>query len=91
VHNYLSLYTIAKGITKTSIFKELLMTWVDERKKEESDMALVQQIIRRTHMQWVKQRQRGITLMVFKAELRQELENRGISYEYIDLILRDLL
>jgi uncharacterized OB-fold protein len=90
VHTYLSLYTIAKGITKTSIFKELIIGWVDELKKEESDMNLVGQIIKRVQAQWNVEKNRGMSLAEYKTELAQELLTKGITEEHIEMILKDV-
>jgi hypothetical protein len=92
IHSYLSLYTIAKGITKASVFKEIIMDWVEKQKQTESDIKLVNQIIHKVQLQWQIERQKrsDANIVVFKTELRQELEDKGLEADHINLILRDI-
>ena len=93
VHSYLSLYTLAKGITKASIFKELIMDWVDGEREKNPDVTLVEEVIRRTQLQWKLAKVRhpeSVNLEVFKKELRQELSNKGILPHHIETIIREL-
>lgn len=93
VHSYISLYILAKGITKASIFKELIMDWVEKEKLTNSDVDLVEEVIRRTQLQWKLAKFKhpdSTNIVVFKAELKKELEEKCILPHHIETILKEL-
>lgn len=91
-HNYLTLYTIAKGETKTKIIKSFLDKWIEDSKKKQNEVALIDEIVRRL-------------LVKFKAEvtynpklefvdyidiIKDELSQKGVNQTYVTLIITGL-
>lgn len=93
VHSYISLYTLAKGSTKAGLFKELIMTWMNEKKETESDKKLIQQITKRIQKNWasLSEKKPDYKLIVFKTDMEQELLSRGIPPNYIELIIKEIV
>jgi hypothetical protein len=92
LHSYISLYTLAKGITKAALFKSLVEDWKDNIKGNESDEELVQQIVHRVKIQWamIKQKNPKYLLESYKEEIENELINKGILDSYVDLIVKEI-
>jgi predicted DNA-binding protein len=91
VHSYLTLYSLAKGTTKTLIIKELLTNWIEKQRAKEEDWMLIDEIVRRVNVKWgaIKE-QSDTTFQQFKVTLRQELLDRGIEERNIKSILQKL-
>ena len=87
--NYLSVYALAKHVTKTQIVKELLEAWMIAKRVEEPDELLLQAIIERSNQQCniAKIHNPELALDAFKLQLQRELLNKGISKTYVQLIL----
>ena len=91
VYSYISLYVLAKGITKASLLKELVMDWVDKQKAQESDMELVLQLKERVTMQWseyIKKKPHS-SMERYKQEIEKELLDKGIATSHIEIITKD--
>lgn len=92
VHNYISLYTVAKGLNKTSIMKELFENWMKQQKiKGASETALMDLIEKRARIQWqITKTDKTTTFADFKRILINELGRKGVSEDHINTILQKI-
>ena len=92
-HSYLSLYTLAKGVTKASLLKELIMDWVTKQKSNETDAELIEQVRERVNEQWkVYIKKKSFSNMNrFRQNVEEELLAKGIPESYIQQITKDLV
>jgi hypothetical protein len=90
--SYVTLYTLAKGISKASLFKSLVNTFIKEQQDREPDNNLVAQVVKRSIVQWKlkKGQDPSLTFKEFKDMLEMELVEREVERKYIDLILKGL-
>lgn len=86
---YLTLYSFAKGIPKSSIVQEIMNNWVEELPYEDQENGLIKQIYTKTLLIWKKKKARHpeLLLTAFKEQLIYELEFKGISVDIIKKIL----
>jgi len=87
-HNYITLYTLAKGMSKTKILKNLLDDWMSSQKESEEE--LIAKIIHRANAQWriEKARKRsGKPYNLFIKDLEEELLYKGLSEVYVEAII----
>lgn len=92
IHAYLTLYSLAKGTTKSKVIKELIEAWITSQREKEPDKTLIEEIIERVNLQWKveKNTNPGTTFREFKEELKLELEKRGVNDRYVSLILMQM-
>jgi hypothetical protein len=90
VHNYISLYCLAKNKTKSEIMKGWVGAWHDQVKSKEPEEKLVQEIIDMSNTEWagIKKKTPEKTFVEFKEELEKELVCRGVSIYQIRIILK---
>jgi hypothetical protein len=92
LHNYISLYCLAKNKTKSDILKGMLDSWYSQIHTKEPQEKLVQEIVEKANLEWgltmVKIPEK--TLIEFKAEIENELKNRGISVNHMNTILKNI-
>jgi|GEM_PF-2072270 hypothetical protein len=91
VYNYVTLYTLAKGTSRTNVLKELINTWIADRLKNhgETEKVLVQEITQRIWQRWIIQRvsgRRRMTFIKFVELLSHELKRSGLPETYIEKI-----
>lgn len=90
-HHYVSLYSIAKGVTKTEIIKSPLEKWITENYKIEPISKLVNLISNKVKCQWQEKKCHTENALVdFKLEIETELETKGVPKNYILQILKDI-
>ena len=87
--NYLNLYSLAKGESRSCILRSVMDRW---RKKSESPEKLITLIALRIQKQWDKVKENKDTnFESFVTEARAELTRmRNIHSEFIDLIIKKL-
>ena len=92
VHSFLTLYSLAKGVSKSTLFKSLISKWIVQQKKEESDNDLILEIAQRSSMLWKINKSTNVLLSftVFKRDIEKELLQKGISETYVKLILTEI-
>jgi len=92
VIEYLTLYCLAKGTTKTKVVKCIMEEWIKKNHEIESDSDLIQQIVQRVNMRWKveKSAESGLTFNQFKSVVQKELEEKGIKPAYIELIMVEI-
>lgn len=90
LHNYISLYCLAKNKTKSDILKGMLDVWHAQIKLKEPQERLVQEIIEKANDEWkdVLRKNPEKTIDEFKAELECELKNRGLNPFQMNIILK---
>jgi hypothetical protein len=92
IHEYLSLYALAKETSKSMILKNLVETWMEKQKAKESDSTLVKEVARRALNKWNVNKTRGI--MMSLTELKQivsvDLEREGLAAKHIERILNEI-
>lgn len=91
IHNYITLYTLAKGMSKTKIFKNLLDDWISSQKERgETEEELISKIIYRANAQWRVEKARrrsGKPFSQFIKELEDELYYKGLSEVYVKAVI----
>lgn len=90
LHNYISLYCLAKKKTKSDILKGMLDSWHVQTKAKEPQEKLVQEIIEIANEEWkvVLEKTPAKTIVEFKEELNKEMINRGLNPFQINIILK---
>ena len=86
-HEFLTLVSLAKGISKTAIIMPFF-----NMIKDDSIETLLQEIIERIKVQWCleKAKKNPITLSVFKSTLKKEFIRKGVSNTYVNQILKEI-
>ena len=87
MHNYITLYTLAKGYQKTLIIRGLIEKWKESQKETEDE--LIKLVIYRVNNER-KSRLRKKSLTQFCVELRDELKKRKLSEAIIDKIIKGI-
>jgi hypothetical protein len=92
VHSYLTIYTLAKGLSKTKIIKPIIEEWVDKHKQKETEIQLIKEIINRYQLQWklIKSSHPMNNLIEFKKCVEHELKEKGLLINDINLILKGI-
>lgn len=92
-HNYLVLYTLAKGITKSRILTNLINNWIKRQKEKEPEEKLFKDIAQRCSETWkIKKANNGdyISFKEYKKELYDEFTNKGLTDEQFASILKGI-
>ena len=88
VHEYMTLFCLAKRITKSKIIKTFVDDWVKEHRLKDTDETLIIEIADGYSEQYLDDvRFKGISIEEYKIAIRQELANKGVKALYIDAIL----
>jgi len=91
VSDYLTLYSIAHGITKTIVIRNGVQHWWESQMEKEED--LVKLIIKKARVEqkkWEDDPATSSAHRVFKMKLKADLEQREINPDYIKIILTAL-
>jgi hypothetical protein len=89
VGSFLTLYSLAMGITKSSIITDLLDTWMEEQEIDEEK--LYDEIVERSWEAWKNLPKKHTTFYGYCNMLRTEFKFRGIAPEVIDIIVKKLI
>ena len=88
ISSFLSLFCLAKGITKTSILTKLLKDWIiSEQQKKITKERLLNSISERAFDTWKNLPKKNRSFQGFLNSLRIEFHFKGIDDKYIDQIL----
>lgn len=92
LHNYISLYCLAKNKTKSDILKGMLDSWYSQVHAKEPSEKLVQDIIEKANLEWgmLNKKCPEKTIEEFKTELEIELVNRGVGLIQRNTILKHI-
>lgn len=85
--DYLSLFSIAKGVTKSSIIKGLLIDWNNIMQEDYSEDDLVHTIGIRAYTVWCNAGGKRANLHTFKNRLKLELKSKGLEH-YTDAVIK---
>jgi len=91
-HNYLTLYTLAKGVPKARILKMLITGWIDVQKKKNPDDVLLSEIVHRINLHRKVKKKIGdrLSLGEYKESIEEELTKKGLPQDYIEYILQEI-
>jgi|SRR5574343_329266 hypothetical protein len=89
VSSFLLLYTLAEGVTKTSVILDLLQQWKNKRTETESDF--IEQIVAKSLYEWHHYPFRKTTFYAFCHRLRLEFKNAKLEQRIIDIIIKKLI
>ena len=92
IHEYITLYTLAKSTTKAKLLTSLVEPWILAQRSKEPDSELVDQVVRRIKMEWKVERitKKDATIEKFKETTKQVLTAKGIKQIYITRILNEI-
>jgi hypothetical protein len=92
VCDYLTLYTLAKEITKTDIIRTQIENWVTQERAKEDEMTLVKKIVELINKQWKieKAAKRGTTFQQFKENCAASLTRKEIDAKFIQVIINEI-
>lgn len=92
MHNYMTLYALAKGSTKTELVQKLINDWLGQQILNEPDKDLVALVVQRANVQWKVEKtvNKNITFSQFKDMLRDELLKKGLRENHVKTILAEL-
>jgi hypothetical protein len=89
IHHYLTVYSLAKGIKKAKLLKDMLDTWIMQEKLKDGDGRLLKEIAQRAMDKWKIEKKNGINrpLSEFKEILGKELQEKGLTEGEIKRVL----
>ena len=90
VHNYLTLYSLSKGVAKSTLFHGLINDWIQNSGPMEQE--LLDALLERICKGWRAKKKRNprYSFNEFKMLLAKELERKGLTLKQVDIILRGL-
>ena len=91
IHSYFTLFTLAKGVSKSKIFTELFYDWISKQKEVDPESALLRQITTRVQKTRGKVRNRDMDMGTFKKVIEAELRQKGVAESYIAAILNEVI
>jgi 6-pyruvoyl-tetrahydropterin synthase len=92
LHQYLTIYTLAKGITKATIIRYLIEDWGNHQMTIDTEESLIQEIIQKVKLEWKLEKHVSSShdLFLYKKKLEKELTNKNVEKKYIDKILNEI-
>ena len=88
---YLTLYSLAKGISKSRLIKEYLDGWMKETRMKETDEMLIIEIANRINdKRSTEPRFHKIPLDDFKHQMENELKRNGLKLAYINTVMQKI-
>lgn len=96
VHNYLTLYTLAKGTTKAELLLDLIESWIETEGLAWESLAektLIKELFERTCKEWkeLKRKKPRASFDEFKTRLKNELMKKGLDERQVTDILIKLV
>jgi len=92
LHNYLSLYCLAKKKTKSEVIRGWMDSWHTQTSAKEPQEKLVYELIECANEEW-KSAQKYTpekTIEEFKEELKKEMIDRGLNIPQMNIILKGI-
>lgn len=92
LNNYLVLFILAKGMTKTHIIRNLLKDWQENEKVYNSESKLIDQVSNRLKIEWkvLNQKKEGQDFTWFQEESKKELAKLKLDKNIIAKIIQKL-
>ena len=91
IGSFLTLYSLAEGITKSKIILNLLVEWKQGRQREVTVEELYDKIAKRSLESWRHRKQRSVTFYSYCNLLRIELKNRGVNETLVNKLIKMLI
>jgi phage-related protein len=92
IHHYLTVYAIAKGVSKAKVLKDMLSAWITEQKEKCDEDQLSREIAQRAMNKWRINKTRGdeTSLSNFKESVGAELKGKGFTPREIKRVLNEM-
>ena len=92
ISQYLVLWGLAKGTTKTSIINPIIESFVLRKKQIDPESRLVHEISERVRLKYflIKTKTPDVDLLVFKQNIEIELQSKGVTKDFITQILKEI-
>jgi len=92
IHQYITLFALAKGTTKSKLFKDLLNEWMLAQRATATDDALLKELIQRINEQWEKEKESNPSMKFdkFTDLISNEMRDKGLKMSYITLVLAEI-
>jgi hypothetical protein len=92
MHEYLTLYALANGVSKSDIVIQLLEVWSGKKQESVPIEELIKGVVYRLHSQWRDERlsEPPVTFDEYKAAVNSELLERGLRPQHIKDIMKTL-
>ncbi len=88
VVNFLNLFCVADGTSKSSIIRPLVEDWVTDAKEKFTEKQLCNIAGDRGYDAWINRKRRGMTFVACLQMQRRELKRKGLSEEIIEKIIQ---
>lgn len=87
---FLTLFTLAKNVSKTNVLKKLLSDWIEEQRKVITEDILINEIAKRYTIAFraARSQDKRLTLDEFLLYTHDELVRKELPEVYINLILK---
>ena len=89
MHEYLTLYALAKSTTKTRVIRYVLENWIRGEREKENDLKLMEEVAKRVNDQRKVQKIPS-PFGDYKTATKQELLISGIRDSYVNIIVLDM-
>lgn len=90
IHEYMTLYCLAKGITKSKIIKDFVADWVTKHRETDPDDALIEEIANDMSGKYIVELKHKQSPDEFKVALGLELGRNGVKASYAQTIISKL-
>ena len=90
VISYLNLYLAAYGYSKSDLLRNLVINWVDEKRKSLPRSNLINELSKKEQELWHFERIKGKKFGTFLSELIRRLVIRGIDKNTIEEIINNI-
>ena len=87
---YITLYALAKGVTRSSLLRDITEDWYTNHRTNSTEDELINKIVDKAEGQWVITRDQFEDFDAFLEELEAELEVKKIDNTSCRLIIRRL-
>jgi DNA-directed RNA polymerase subunit L len=89
VNSYMTIYTIAKEITKTSIIRKLVDDWILQQNHTDTTDSLIRDIAKRASIEWLvySNKHKHVSFGQYKLQLKDEFMHKGLLESQIEKIL----
>jgi hypothetical protein len=87
IQQYLILYSLAKGYTKSALIREQIERWINEQPLAKH---LIEELIVKLQEEWDSKDKNNNDLVFYKANIKGELHSKGVNDESIEMIINGI-
>ena len=87
IQQYLNLYALAKGITKSEIVRGQIERWL---KEQPLTSELLLEIINKLQEEWDSKKDKGENITFYIDEVKRELIHKGVNDDNIQMIINGI-